>query len=128
MSQLDAYEVDEVFGCHLWTGKLDRDGYGVVWKGRIATRAYVAAWVAANGPVPSDRVLDHLCRRRSCCAPHHLEPVTKSVNALRMNSQYRHRTMKRCPKGHELSINGITTPQSGRVCRQCNEDASNGHV
>lgn len=39
---------DPVFGCLLAQGRRDRDGYA--FKG--ATRAHIAAWVEANGPVP----------------------------------------------------------------------------
>ncbi len=125
-NQLDNYEVDEL-GCHLFAGKLDRDGYGVVWRGNHATRAYVAAWTQVHGPVADGLVLDHLCRRRACIALHHLEPVTKSENALRMRWAYRVRK-RRCPRGHDMSINAIVTKEGGRVCRTCNHEAANACV
>jgi hypothetical protein len=113
-----AYELDEVFGCHLSTGPRDRDGYAFAGP----TRAHTAAWVQLNGPVPEGKVLDHLCRRRHCCAPHHLEPVDHSENERRKLWRYRARRTL-CPRGHAMASNAIVTPEGGRVCRQCNRDA-----
>ena len=111
-------ERDPVFGCELWTGRLDRDGYG--FHGR--SRAHIVAWTPSHGPVPEGFELDHLCRRRHCCALHHLELVTRRENELRKSWRYRaRRTM--CPRGHSLATNRIVTPEGGCVCRRCNRDA-----
>ncbi len=114
------------FGCDLATGRLDKDGYA--FHGR--TRAHIVAWVAVNGSVPLDTngkpmVLDHLCRRRNCRAPHHLEPVTQSENEKRKSWRYRARRIK-CPQGHDLRLSGIVTPEGGRVCRECNRQHQEG--
>lgn len=114
-----SFEVDPIFGCHLALGRTDRDGY--VFHGN--TRAHIVAWERANGPVPDGLVLDHLCRRRNCCAPHHLEPVNQSENEKRKRWAYRARRTH-CPKGHQLHGNGVVTPEGGRVCRACNREAS----
>jgi hypothetical protein len=111
-------ELDPVFGCQLVTSRLDRDGYAYHGK----TRAHIAAWIAVNGPVPEGLVLDHQCRRRNCRAVHHLEPVTQSENELRKSWRYRARRSV-CMKGHDLKLNGIVTPEGGRVCRTCNREA-----
>lgn len=112
-------EIDPIFGCHLATGKLDKDGYA--YHGQ--SRAHIVAWERVNGLVPDGRVLDHLCRNRACAAPHHLEPVTQSENEHRKKFAYRCRMLTKCPVGHDLKRNGIITPQGGRVCRQCNRDS-----
>src|SRR5262245_62623666 len=79
---------DPLYGCLLATGRLDREGYS--FKGK--TRAHIAAWVAINGPVPAGRVLDHLCRRRHCAEPLHLEPVTQRENEFRKRLGFRLRS------------------------------------
>lgn len=111
-------EHDAAFGCELWTGKLDRNGYG--YHGR--TRAHIAAWEAEYGPVPEGFELDHLCRRRNCCALHHLEPVTRAENEMRKGWGYRVRRQT-CSRGHDMKLQGVLTPEGGKVCRQCNREA-----
>jgi hypothetical protein len=77
------------------------------------------------GPVPEGKVLDHLCRRPQCVAPHHLEPVTKSLNEQR--KLWRKRANgAHCAKMRGIvhdAMNAIVTPEGGRVCRQCNAEA-----
>ena len=111
-------ERDPVFGCELWTGRLDKDGYG--FHGR--SRAHIVAWEREHGQVAEGMEIDHLCRRRACCALHHLEIVTRRENELRKSWRYRARRVL-CPWGHALADHGIVTPEGGRVCRQCNRDA-----
>ncbi len=113
-----SWRLDPVFQCHLWTGKLDRDGYG--FHGR--TRAHIKAWVDANGEIAEGLELDHLCRRRNCVALHHLELVTRSENELRKRFKYRVKR-KTCPRGHDLTANRAVTEAGGIVCRECNREA-----
>jgi hypothetical protein len=74
-------------GCWLWTGTLDRSGYGrfAASVGGVVRRtsAHRAAWLAYRGDIPMGLVPDHLCRVRSCVNPEHLELVTVQVNTLR---------------------------------------------
>lgn len=114
------YDVDPIFGCHLAHGPTDKDGY-IHYGGGI--RAHVVAWEIVHGRVPSGFELDHLCRRRNCCAPHHLEAVNRAEQERRKSWRYRAKRTK-CDKGHDLRTNGIVTPEGGRVCRQCNRDAN----
>jgi len=106
---------DPIFGCELATGRLDRDGYAFHGK----TRAHIVAWIAAHGPIAPGLELDHLCRRRACCALHHLELVNRGENERRKN--WRHRARRStCAAGHDLRSSGVVTPEGGRVCRACN--------
>lgn len=74
---------DPETGCWVWTGRLNRNGYGRAWwKGREPV-AHRAVWEAILGTIPTGTVLDHLCRNRACCNPKHLEPVTVRENTLR---------------------------------------------
>lgn len=111
-------EHDPIFGCQLVTSRLDRDGYAFWGK----TRAHIKAWIDAHGPVPDGMELDHVCRRRNCVALHHLEIVTRSENEKRKLFRYRMKR-KACPKGHDLGVNRVLTPEGGMVCRQCNREA-----
>lgn len=115
-------EIDPVFGCRLWTSKLDRDGYGVSYRGSSSKRAHVRVYEEEVGAVPEGKVLDHVCRRRNCVATHHLEPVTKSENELRKSWRYRLRRTH-CAKGHDMKLTAVVTPEGGRICRTCNQEA-----
>lgn len=113
-------EIDRIFACALWTGEKDkRDGRALVWRGKTPTVAYRAVYVAEVGDIVEGMVLDHLCRRPHCVAPHHLEPVHASENELRKLWRVRARREK-CTFGHDLRVNGAITPEGGRVCRACN--------
>ncbi len=111
------------FGCRVWLDRLDRDGYGVSWKGGKAKRAHVAVWEEANGPVKDGLVLDHLCANRACCRLVHLEPVTQRENTFRRRYAYRAR-IETCPRGHDMRECVVVVPSTGggngRVCRRCN--------
>jgi hypothetical protein len=114
----DVSTLDPIFGCIIASGRLDRDGYAFHGK----TRAHIVAYEQNHGPIAEGMEVDHLCRRRNCCAPHHLELVTRSENEKRKSWRYRARRTT-CPKGHDLKLNGAVTPEGGRVCRQCNREA-----
>lgn len=72
-------------GCWVWmggdNGKPDAHGR-TKYRG---TMVYVhrLAYTLAKGPIPSKRVVDHLCRVRLCCNPDHLEAVTQFENISR---------------------------------------------
>lgn len=119
---LDAYDVDPLYGCHLWTGKLGNNGRPIVWRGRRPTNAYQAVYELEVGSVPVDHVIDHLCRRVLCIRSLHLEAVTRHENELRKSWAYRCKR-KRCARGHDLST-AMVTPEGGRLCRQCAKEAS----
>lgn len=110
---------DPLFGCELVMSRLDREGYAFHGK----TRAHIKAWVDANGPVPEGMEIEHRCKRRNCRAVHHLMLVTRGDNEKL--KRWRHRVKeKQCPRGHDMAINAVVTPEGGRVCRQCNREAS----
>lgn len=70
--------------CLLWVGKWTTgNGYGKVsWEGRDRV-AHRVIFEIFNGPLSKYTVLDHLCERRECCQPYHLDPVTVRENTYR---------------------------------------------
>lgn len=64
------------------SSKVGGRGYGRVYyegKSRQVHRVMFAIFVRD----PGDRLLDHLCRRRACCNPLHLEQTDHTINAIR---------------------------------------------
>jgi hypothetical protein len=114
------YDVDPIFGCWLWTGKLGSNGRPIVWRGRKPSSAHVVMYEQEIGPVPEERVLDHLCRRVLCVRPLHLEPVTRHENELRKVQSYRFKR-QRCANGHSLR-HPLITPEMGVLCRECQRE------
>ncbi|WP_345761703.1 HNH endonuclease signature motif containing protein [Diaminobutyricibacter sp. McL0608] len=75
--------VHEESGCLLWTGALDRDGYGLASLEGRTFRAHRLSYETRVGPIPEGMQLDHTCERRDCIRPEHLEPVTNFENTVR---------------------------------------------
>jgi hypothetical protein len=70
-------------GCWIWQRALLKNGYGAIkrdgYRG-VAHRWYYERYV---GPIPAGLEIDHLCRKRACVNPAHLEPVTREENIRR---------------------------------------------
>lgn len=107
-------------GCWEFTGCKDKDGYGTLWPdarnkkktgSTTSTRAHRVAYEALIGPIPKNLVPDHLCLRKSCSNPWHLELVTNAENIRRYT-----RTITHCRLGHPLDgLNNL----GRRFCTVC---------
>ena len=94
-----AFSVDN--GCWIWTAYKDRAGYGVcIFKEeRMAHRH---AFREAGGQIPEGFTIDHLCRRRACINPAHLEAVTLKENVRRSpRTKLRHDQVSEIRSGSE---------------------------
>lgn len=107
-------------GCWLWSGFIDKDGYGCVKYHAKRQRAARLLYQLDRGPIPLGLQIDHLCRQRLCVNPWHLEPVTCKENINRgetgsvagQQSHNRSLTRTHCRRGHPY--NG-----SRHLCRVC---------
>lgn len=110
--------------CWEWVGSLD-DGYGSFYIDGRKRKAHIAGYLLFGGVIPEGLVLDHLCRKRDCVNPIHLEPVTQQENVLRgngvaaMNAQKTH-----CPKGHAYTAENLHIYKGMRYCRACHKTQS----
>lgn len=122
--------VNKTDSCWLWTGHINKDGYGIFTvhptrETKFTWRAHRYAYSASVGEIPGSLQLDHLCRVRHCVNPSHLEAVTARENI----SRGRHcnpnlpgskmRTRTHCKKGHEYSEANTYKYKGCQVCRAC---------
>lgn len=104
--------------CWIFTGTTTRDGYGLIRIDRRQTmkKAHRVSYELHVGPIPVGLEIDHLCRRRSCVNPSHLEPVTHTENVRRSRDLGCRR------EGHPWTPENTLVEKAGRRCRACREE------
>lgn len=113
-------KVDASGDCWEWKASTDKDGYGQYGVGsrtdnsRTKVKAHRYSYEALVGPIPQGLTIDHLCRRRSCVNPDHLEAVTIGDNNRRGATRFRNGNKTHCPNGHPYDMF-----ETGRRCRRC---------
>lgn len=85
---LSKIEEDPTTGCWTWTATRNAAGYGiVVW----ATKCYrvhrLLYEYRAGAPVADGLDVDHVCNRRDCVNPSHLEAVSHAENLRRIRAR-----------------------------------------
>jgi hypothetical protein len=73
-------KIEKTEACWKWTAGIDGKGYGILWINGRTTKAYRFAYELLVGPIPSDKVIDHICGVRVCVNPDHLRLVTLAQN------------------------------------------------
>lgn len=105
--------------CWLWLGAKNSKGYGLFLvssgKGMAAHKFAYEHFVC---DVPNGLELDHLCRKRDCVNPAHLEPVTHKENLRR--SPFFGEKAQACRKGHPYDESNTRRNRRGyRYCAIC---------
>lgn len=110
-------------GCWLWTSATNYAGYAhYTLAAKKVVRVHRYLYQQAKGAVPRGLVLDHLCRKRNCVNPDHLEAVTQSENiarGLRPTLIHHGSKLMQCKRGHEFNSENTTYSSRGRRCRVC---------
>jgi hypothetical protein len=122
----EKYVEDEKSGCWLWTAATSVKGYGQFHMGDGGlVHAHRAAWTLLVGPIPDGATIDHLCRKRACVNPDHLEPVSIGENVLRGDTiTARNAAKTHCPQGHPYSGDNLRIrPDGARECRACRRES-----
>lgn len=118
--------------CWLFTGCLSSGGYGQV---RVGSRTdgsartvsvHVVTYELLRGPVPEGLELDHLCRRKPCWRPEHLEAVTHEENMRRAEwlPTSLNAIKTECDHGHPFDEHNTRLYKGSRVCRTCDRAKS----
>jgi hypothetical protein len=108
--------------CWDWQGNPNTSGYGIFQLNGKSCLAYRVSFQWFSGPLHQELTPDHLCRRRICVNPIHLEEVPGPINTLRgdtLNAYYAART--HCEHGHEFNEKntGWQTTKAGKKFRLC---------
>lgn len=112
--------------CWVWTGSKNAQGYGIIKSGKN-TGTHRVGYTELIGEIPSGLEPDHLCQRRDCWNPWHLDPVTHSMNVKRGRAgaviRARAALIVQCPAGHPYTgDNDRRNSRGKRYCRQCGLD------
>ena len=67
--------------CWVWSGTLDKKGYGRFRNDRVLNGAHRFAYQDKIGPIPQGVEIDHRCRRKACVNPLHLQIATGKLNS-----------------------------------------------
>jgi hypothetical protein len=111
-------------GCWIWTAAKFSTGYGAARvAGDKTMNAHRAVWLLCYGPLEGKEQLDHLCERRDCVNPAHLEPVDTRTNLMRSTRTWAsiNAAKTHCPKGHSLD-NPVRNGAGHRGCRTCHNE------
>lgn len=117
----EKYVWDAVTDCMIWTSTHNRGGYGAFHLEGKDRRAHRVAYTWFVGPIGDGLVVDHLCERKSCVNPDHLEAVTTGENRRRT---FARRLSFNC--GHRRTVENCfyDSYNRGVRCRECSR--SNG--
>lgn len=72
--KIGEYVQPQANGCWVYSGTIDRMGYGRY------SGEFVHRWMyeALRGPIPEGHAIHHACFNKACCNPDHLVPLTPS--------------------------------------------------
>jgi hypothetical protein len=119
---LKAPDGRELGNCWIFLGS-GSGGYGYIRDGKKKRSCHRVAWEFEHGePAPDGKHLDHVCRRRACRRPLHLDLVTPAVNVQRSPVHDSAKKARRdcCPQGHLFDEANTYRYGNTRQCRACN--------
>lgn len=118
-------KVNKTARCWLWTGALDRRGYGSFRGDHGTVKAHRVAWKLQTGEsLPPEIELCHTCDTPACVRFDHLFKGSHADNMADMAAKgrggARMRGVTHCIRGHALSAENLRTrPNGQRECKAC---------
>lgn len=113
-------------GCWEFQGRQYPSGYGAARHKGKKTYVHRLAYRLWVGSIPEGWTVDHLCANRLCMNPCHLEAVTHSENARRMQARRSADRQRMCARGlHVLAESRYRTAGSKGRCRFCANEYQN---
>ncbi len=111
--------------CWVGVGTLNQKGYANRMVGRRPRKMHRIALAVSGAPIRGT-FGDHLCRRRDCFNPAHLEPTTQAENTLRGVSPGALNAAKtECIRGHDLTDpTNVRIYNGRRHCKACRRTRS----
>jgi len=121
--------VDAQSGCWVIPGREDKYSRIHAKAEGLAEQAHRYIYETFVGPIGPGLVLDHVCGKRGCINPFHLEPVTTQTNTRRGRSGLRGAAKTHCVRGHPLSGENLHLSFSEgrgvmRCCKACTAERS----
>ena len=83
-------KVDKTGDCWIWTAGKNNFGYGGFCINQKVYKAHRVSYEWANGSLPADGLVDHICRNTSCVNPSHLRLVTAKENVENVKGPAKH--------------------------------------
>lgn len=115
-------------GCWLYTGALDKDGYGKIkYKGKTY-RVHRLAWTAWIGPIKEQILHKPICLNKHCFNPEHLYDGTHNDNMKDRKDTGTYVNYDQfethCIRGHKFDVDNtyINKTSGARQCKACRKE------
>ena len=120
--RLERRSVADDKGCINWTGGVNERGYGTMTIGGVYVYVHRLAYTVRVGPIPNDKVIDHLCQNPRCLNTEHMALADTVSNSRRNLATLR----TSCPSGHEYTCENTAVYIRGghkrRYCITCRNE------
>lgn len=119
-------KVEKTPTCWIWKAYISKQmGYGRFHFNGRPDMAHRVAYTLVIGPIPADKVIDHVCRNRSCVRPNHMRLVTRGENVLLgVGASAINQAKQLCPNGHKYDGIKKNGNRFCRICRSITQRAS----